>query len=95
MGFGFGAFGVSFAGASILVCKARSKWAWMALLLSWVLIMLPHTVIGLAFFIDDPSFGNLGSSKFTLPFAAVWLCLIVSGFVLWSREVWKVSNGVT
>jgi hypothetical protein len=95
MGFAFVAFGILFSGATILACKARSRWAWTALLLSWVLLMLPHAVIVLAFIIDDSSLGNLGASKFAIPFAVVWLCIVVAGFVLSGREVWKLSSRAT
>ena len=69
MGFAFIGFGVLFAGASILAYKAKNKWAWIALLLSWALIMLPHALIAISFMIDDPSLGNLGVSKYAIPFA--------------------------
>jgi len=69
MGFAFIGFGVLFAGVSILAYKAKNKWAWIALLLSWALIMLPHALIAISFMIDDPSLGNLGVSKYAIPFA--------------------------
>ena len=92
MGFAFVAFGILFAGASILAFKSQSRWVWAALLLSWILIMLPHGVIAISFAIDDPSLGNLGASRFAIPFSVVWLGIVVAGFILSGREIMKLSG---
>jgi len=87
MGFAFVAFGVLFAGASILASQVKNKWSWTTLLMSWVLLMFPHALIGITFILDDPSLAILGVSASVLPFALVWVSIVVLGFVLSGREI--------
>jgi len=49
--------------------------------------MFPHAFIGITFIIDDPSLANLGVSAFVLPFALVWLSIVILGFVLSGRDL--------
>lgn len=87
MGFAFVAFGVLFAEASILVCKSKNRLSWVGLLISWVLLMFPHALIGVTFVLDDPSLASFGISVYAIPFAVIWFLIVFSGFVLFGREI--------
>ncbi len=70
MGFGFVAFGVLFAEASIPASKSKNRLSWVGLLISWVLLMFPHALVGVTFVLDDPSL-------------AVWGCQHMLFHLLW------------
>jgi len=87
MGFGFAAFGVLFASVSLAAGKLRSSRLWIAMLISFILLMFPHGLIGITFILDDPTLSNLGVSAIALPFSLVWLGIVAVGFVLSGKEV--------
>lgn len=86
MGFAFVAFGVVFSAATVLAARIRERWALHGLLLGWFLLMFPHMLIGLTFFLDDPSLLNMGVARYAIPFSAGWFAIVVAGFALAYRS---------
>jgi hypothetical protein len=89
MGFAFVAFGLLFAAASGVAGRTKSRSMWVAMLVSWLLLMFPHAFIGVTFAIEDPSLKSLGISAYVIPFAALWGAVVAAGFILSGRDVWR------
>jgi len=85
-GFAFAAFGVVFAGLCYAQSRRGSRLLWALLLLGFVLMWVPHSWIGIAFLMEDPTAVNLGAWRGYIPFIIVWMSIAGAGFALsWSR----------
>jgi hypothetical protein len=85
LGFSWVAFGLLFVGMALTGERLKSRWLWLSLLMSTMLVMFPHIWLGVMMVLEEPSLRDFGPWLIALPFGFLWVLAMGLGFVLASK----------
>lgn len=86
-GFAFLAYGLLFCAIVGGAAKFKSRLLWAAALVSFVIMWFPHAIIGISFFVYDPTLISLEMWIIVLPFILLWMFTAGLGFWLSWRDL--------
>jgi hypothetical protein len=85
LGFSWVAFGLLFVGMALTGERLKSRWLWLSLLMSTMLVMFPHIWLGVMVVLVESSPRGFEPWLMALPFGFLWVLTIGLGFVLASK----------